>query len=410
MTLSDAVVSSIDALKANAMRSFLTMLGIVIGVAAVIAMMAVGNGAREKVNQQIKALGSNLIQVVPGNVTSGGVRMGMGQSSSLTDDDARVIAADFPAVQVAAAVVRGSGQIVAGGTNWSTGILGVTNDFFEAREWPVAHGRDFTGEEATRGAQVILLGQTVARQLFGEDDPVGQSIRVRNVPFTVIGTMDRKGQTVFGTDQDDIVFVPLLTARQRVVGANRANNRSVNQIMVKVREGENLAAAEAEIRALVRQRHRLQDGVDDDFQIRNLAEISATREQSARTLAMLLAAVAGVSLVVGGIGIMNIMLVSVSERTREIGVRMAVGARPGDILRQFLIEATTLALAGGAIGIALGLGVAKVVADTAGWPLLIQPEVIGIAVVFSAAVGVASGLYPAIRAARLDPVVALRTG
>lgn len=410
MTLSDAVGSSIDALKANALRSFLTMLGIVIGVAAVIAMMAVGNGAREKVNQQIKSLGSNLIQVVPGNVTSGGVRMGSGQSSTLTDEDGRAIAADIPAVQVAASVVRGTGQIVAGGTNWSTGILGVTNEFFEAREWPVINGRDFTGEEASRGGQVILLGQTVARQLFGEENPVGQQIRVRNVPFDVIGVMDKKGQTVFGSDQDDVVFVPLITARQRVVGANRAKTRSVNQITVKVREGENLSAVEAEIKALVRQRHRLQEDAEDDFMIRNLAEISATREQSAKTLAMLLAAVAGVSLIVGGIGIMNIMLVSVTERTREIGVRMAVGARPGDILRQFLIEATTLALTGGAIGIALGLGVAKAVADTAGWPLLIQPEVIVLAVAFSGLVGVASGLYPAVRASRLDPVEALRAG
>ena len=313
-------------------------------------------------------------------------------------------------MQVAASVVRGTGQIVAGGTNWSTGILGVTNEFFEAREWPVVNGRDFTGEEASRGGQVILLGQTVARQLFGEENPVGQQIRVRNVPFDVIGVMDKKGQTVFGTDQDDVVFVPLITARQRVVGANRAKTRSVNQITVKVREGENMSAVEAEIKALVRQRHRLQEDAEDDFMIRNLAEISATREQSARTLAMLLAAVAGVSLIVGGIGIMNIMLVSVTERTREIGVRMAVGARPGDILRQFLIEATTLALTGGAIGIALGLGVAKAVADTAGWPLLIQPEVIVLAVAFSGLVGVASGLYPAVRASRLDPVEALRAG
>jgi len=222
--------------------------------------------------------------------------------------------------------------------------------------------------------------------------------------------MDKKGQTVFGSDQDDVIFLPLMTARQRVIGTNRAKTRSVNQITVKVREGENLALAEAEIRSLLRQRHRLQEGAEDDFQVRNLAEISATREQSARTLAMLLAAVAGVSLVVGGIGIMNIMLVSVTERTREIGVRMAVGARPRDVLVQFLIEATTLAIIGGAVGVALGLGVAKAVADAAGWPLLIAPAVIVLAVVFSGLVGVASGLYPAIRASRLDPVEALRTG
>ena len=410
MKFGDALISSLDALRANALRSFLTMLGIVIGVGAVIAMMAVGGGAREQVNAQIKSLGANLIQVVPGNVTSGGVRLGAGQSSTLTDDDAKAIAAEIPAVQVAAPIVRGSGQIVAGGVNWSTGILGVTNDFFEAREWAISRGREFSPEESARGGQVALIGQTVARQLFGDDDPVGREIRVRNVPFLIVGEVDRKGQTMFGSDQDDVVFVPMLTARQRVMGANRARTASLNQIMVKVREGENLAAAENDIKALVRQRHRLQDGQDDDFQIRNLAEISATREQSARTLAMLLAAVAGVSLVVGGIGIMNIMLVSVTERTREIGVRMAVGARPGDIMGQFLIEATTLALIGGAVGVAIGVGAAKLVADAAGWPLLVDPTVVAAAVAFSGMVGIASGLYPAVRAAHLDPVEALRAG
>lgn len=410
MTLVDAARSSLDALRANALRSLLTMLGIVIGVAAVIAMMAVGGGAREQVNQQIRSLGANLIQVVPGNVTSGGVRMGAGQSSTLTDEDARAIMQDIPSVQVAAPLVRGVVQIVAGGSNWSTSALGVTNEFFEAREWPVETGRDFSGDESVRGGQVALLGQTVARNLFADDNPLGQTIRVRNVPFEVIGVMSKKGQTVFGSDQDDVIFLPLMTARQRVVGTNRAKNRSVNQITVKVREGESLSLAESDIKALLRQRHRLQDGAEDDFQIRNLAEISATREESARTLAMLLAAVAGVSLVVGGIGIMNIMLVSVSERTREIGVRMAVGARPRDVLTQFLIEATTLAVIGGAVGVLLGLGVATFVANKAGWPLLIAPAVVVAAVVFSGLVGIASGLYPAIRAARLDPVEALRAG
>lgn len=406
----DAILASLDALRANALRSILTMLGIVIGVAAVVAMTSVGGGAREQVNQQIKSLGANLIQIVPGNVTSSGVRMGSGQSSMLTDDDGRAVVAEVPSVQVAAPVVRGAAQIVAGGTNWSTGVLGVMSDFFEARDWPVDTGRDFTTDESQRGGQVALMGQTVARQLFGEVDPIGQQIRIKNVPFEVIGVMGKKGQTVFGSDQDDVVFVPLQTARLRVLGANRAKNRSINQITVKVRDGENLAVAESEMRSLLRQRHRLREDADDDFQIRNLAEISATREQSARTLAMLLAAVAGVSLVVGGIGIMNIMLVSVTERTREIGVRMAVGARPMDVLSQFLIEAVSLALIGGALGVVLGFTVAKLVAGTAGWPLLIDPNIVVIAVVFAGFVGIVSGLYPAIRASRLDPVVALRAG
>ncbi len=410
MKLMDALLSALDALRAHAMRSVLTMLGIVIGVAAVIAMVSVGGGAREQVNQQIKSLGANLIQIVPGNVTSSGVRLGSGQSSTLTDDDARSILAEVPSILASAPIVRGTAQVVAGGSNWSTSVMGVNLDFFEAREWPVDTGRGFSPDESIRGGQVALIGQTVARQIFGEDNPLGQQIRVRNVPFDVIGVMAKKGQTVFGQDQDDVLFLPLMTARQRIVGTNRAKNRSVNQIMIKVREGESIAAAENEMRGLLRQRHRLQEGSEDDFQVRNLAEISATREQSARTLALLLAAVAGVSLIVGGIGIMNIMLVSVTERTREIGVRIAVGARPRDVMGQFLIEATTLALIGGAVGVLLGMFAAKFVADAAGWPLLIDPKVIVVAVLFSGLVGIASGLYPAIRAARLDPVEALRAG
>jgi putative ABC transport system permease protein len=292
--------------------------------------------------------------------------------------------------------------------NWASVLFGVDLGWFEAREWDVDSGRIFETEEISRGAQVALIGQTVARTLYGGLDPVGQELRIRNVPFRVVGVMGKKGQSTWGQDQDDVVLVPLNTARQRVLGRNQANARAIGSIYVKVRDGENMSGAEEDVKALLRQRHRLQPGQDDDFSVRNLADIAATREASARTLALLLAAVAGVSLAVGGIGIMNIMLVSVTERTREIGLRLAVGARQRDILRQFLFEATGLAAIGGAVGVLLGVGAAYVISNAAGWPLLIQPESIVLAVAFSGLVGVFFGWYPALRASRLDPIEALR--
>jgi putative ABC transport system permease protein len=384
------------------------MLGIVIGVAAVIAMMAVGGGAREQVVAQIRSLGSNLLVIMPGNVTAGGVRMGSGAASTLTDDDAVAIAAEVGSVQVTAPNMRGSAQIIAGGMNWATSVLGIDLGWFEARDWDVEYGRPFEPEEIARGAQVAIIGQTVARNLYGGLDPVGEELRIRNVPLRIVGVMGRKGQTTWGQDQDDVVFVPLNTARQRVLGRNLANARAVGTIYVKVREGESMSAAEEEIKALLRQRHRVQPGAEDDFSIRNLADIAATREASARTLALLLAAVAGVSLAVGGIGIMNIMLVSVTERTREIGLRLAIGARQWDILRQFLFEAAGLSAIGGAIGVILGVGAAYLISNAAGWPLLVEPMSIVIGVVFSGLVGIFFGWYPALRASRLDPIEALR--
>lgn len=410
MSLLDAFLSSFAAIRAHALRSVLTMLGIVIGVAAVIAMVAVGNGARERVNAQIQALGANLIIIIPGAVTMTGARLATGNAQSLTDADAAALRAEIPAVEASAPVVRGGVQVVAGGANWSTSAVGVDLDYFVARDWALSSGRAFSEEESRRGGQVAILGQTVVRELFGEGaDPVGAQIRVKNVPFDIIGVMAKKGQSMMGSDQDDVILLPLQTARQRVVGTSRAKTRSVNQIMVKVREGEDISAAEEEMRRLLRQRHRILDGRDDDFSIRNLAEIQATREESARTMAMLLLAVAGVSLVVGGIGIMNIMLVSVTERTKEIGLRMAVGARPRDVMGQFLIEATLIALIGGLIGISIGICIAIITANSAGWPLMLDPMVAVIAFLFSGLVGIVSGFYPAFRAARLDPVEALRT-
>ena len=409
MTLIDALISAFDALRLNKLRSALTMLGIVIGVAAVIAMLAVGGGAREQVVAQIKSLGANLLVVVPGNITQTGVRLGSGAASTLTYDDAYAIAREVPSVQVTAPFVRGGAQIIAGGANWATAVFGVDLGWFEAREWEVELGRAFEAEEITRSAQVALIGQTVASTLYGGVDPIGEELRIRNVPFRVIGVMAKKGQSTIGQDQDDVVLVPLITARQRLaLGRNLANIRAVSSIYVKVREGESLADAENDVKALLRQRHKLQPHQEDDFSIRNLAEIAATREASARTLALLLAAVAGVSLAVGGIGIMNIMLVSVTERTREIGLRLAVGARRKDILRQFLIEAAGLSSIGGAVGVLTGSVVAYVIAVFAGWPLQIEPRSVMLAVAFSALVGVFFGWYPAHRASRLDPIQALR--
>jgi putative ABC transport system permease protein len=409
VTLSDSLGSAFEALRAHKLRSILTMLGIVIGVAAVIATVSIGGGAREEVVGRIKSLGANLIIVIPGNVTQGGVRLGTGQSATLNDDDAKAIEKEVAQVQVAAHHRRGGAQVVFGGTNWGTSIFGVENNFFEAREWDIETGRLFSGEESQRGGQVALLGLTVKNQLFGDDDPVGQTIRVKNVPFEIIGVMGRKGQSAQGQDQDDAVFLPLQSARQRVIGSSRAKNRSVGSIMVKVREGEDMTEAEGELKSLLRQRHRLRDGDEDDFTLRNLTDILSTVEASARVLSIGLSAVAAVSLLVGGIGIMNIMLVSVTERTREIGVRMAVGARPKDVMGQFLIEATTLALIGGVAGILLGGALSQVVSRLAGWPLYVDVTAIIMAVVVSGLIGILSGFYPAWRASRLDPVEALRS-
>jgi putative ABC transport system permease protein len=408
MRLTEAFRSALSAIGANALRSLLTMLGIVIGVAAVIAMVAIGSGARNLVDKQIRSLGANLAIVTPGNVTQGGARLGAGAASTLTDEDAAAVKREIDGVTAAAPFVRGNAQAVAGGSNWGTTVYGVDNDYFAAREWDVDTGRAFDPDEIRRGEIVALLGRTVAKNLFGEADPTDQTIRVRNVPFKVIGVMGAKGQSAFGQDQDDVIFVPLDAGRRRVIGRNYAKDRSVGSIFVKFDKEEDIAPGIEQVTALLRQRHRVGGEQEDDFAIRNLTEIAQTASASANTLSMLLAAVAAVSLLVGGIGIMNIMLVSVTERTREIGLRLAVGARPRDILGQFLIEATTLATIGGAIGVALGVGTAQAIASAAGWPALVSPNAIIIAVVFSALVGIFFGFYPAQRAAQLDPIEALR--
>jgi putative ABC transport system permease protein len=399
---------AVRALRVNKLRSALTMLGIVIGVGAVITMVAVGAGAQARVAEQIQSLGSNMIIVLSGSILSGGVRMGSGSQLTITEDDALAIQREIPAVAAAAPTSRGGAQVVYGNLNWATGIQGVTLEFFAAREWDVADGRLFSQEEVEGAGKVALVGLTVAGNLFGDSDPLGQVIRIKNVPFTVIGLLERKGQTTFGQDQDDTVLIPLSTAKRKVLGQSQANARSVGSIAVKVREARAMPEAEQEIRGLLRQRHRLQAFQDDDFNIRNLTEVLQSQEASSRVLTLLLAAIASVSLLVGGIGIMNIMLVSVTERTREIGLRMAVGARGRDILLQFLVEAVTLSLIGGAIGIAMGLAGSYSIAYFAQWRTLVSTEAVFVAFAFAAAVGVFFGFYPARKAAALNPIDALR--
>ncbi|HVQ78149.1 MAG TPA: ABC transporter permease [Candidatus Binatia bacterium] len=396
------------ALRANKLRSILTMLGIIIGVGAVITMIAVGAGAQARVAEQIRSLGSNLIIVLPGSVTSGGVRLGFGTRPSITQDDAAAIAGEIPTVHSTAPTVRGGGQVVYGNTNWSTGIQGTTPSYEEARQWAVTSGRWFDPEDLDSAAKVVLLGQTVAANLFSGTDPIGEVVRVREVPLTVIGVLDRKGQSSWGNDQDDVVLIPITTANTRVLGPTQPLPSSVNVISVRVRDGEDMKLAERQIKDLLRARHRLQPWQDDDFWVRNLSEMLQAEEESSRILTMLLAAIASVSLLVGGIGIMNIMLVSVTERTREIGLRMAVGARSRDILTQFLVEAVTLSLIGGALGIGLGLGGSYAIAYFAQWRTLISSQAVVLAFVFAAGVGIFFGFYPARKAAGLNPIEALR--
>jgi len=397
---------ALRALRTNKMRSFLTMLGIIIGIAAVIAMMAVGSGASYVISQQIASIGSNIILVLPGSTTSGGLRSGTGGAQTLSSDDVKAIMTDCPSVEIAAPTIRSSGLAVYGNMNWSTIIMGTTPELFEIREWPVASGRSIGQQDVDGAAKVCLLGQTVAENLFGSDDPIGKMVRIKKVPFTVIGVLDRKGQSPQGQDQDDAIFVPLRTAQRNLVRSQIPN--TVGAVMVKARSEELLAKAEEEINALLRQRHRITNAKEPDFSTRNLSEILAVAEQSSKAMSLLLGAVASISLIVGGIGIMNIMLVSVTERTREIGIRMAIGARRKDILLQFMTEAVLLTMIGGVIGIILGAGGATFVSKMLEWPTLISTRSVVVAFFFSGAVGIFFGFYPARKAAGLNPIDALR--
>ena len=408
MTYGDCILAALGAIQANVLRSVLTALGIIIGVAAVIVMISVGAGAQKQVDDVIKKLGSNLVIVVPGTTTSGGARGARGSRRTLTEDDAIAIQNEVPTVKVSAPTVRGSGQIIFGNQNWSTVIRGVTPDYGQAREWEIADGRWFSNDEVRSAAKVALIGETVSESLFGNDNPVGQIIRIKRVPFTVIGTLVGKGETPMGNDMDDVVFIPLTTAKKRTLGGRRVSGRLVGVVFVKSNSAEVVDDTIRDMTKLLRLRHKIRPGQPNDFFVRNLSSILEARANSSRVMNLLLAAVASISLIVGGIGIMNIMLVSVTERTREIGLRMAVGAKGRDILLQFLIEAVTLSLIGGVIGIAFGLGGSYIIAMIGNSPAIVQPYSIFLAFGFAAAVGVFFGFYPARKAARLDPIEALR--
>ena len=408
MRLLDALLDALRSIKSNTLRSVLTTLGIIIGVGAVIIMVAVGNGAKAQVTRLIENLGANIMTVMPGSGMGKGARLGAGSLPTLTEDDARAIEIEIPSVMVAGPSVRGRIQVVAGNLNWATLAQGITHGFFTAREWQIDRGRFFEPAEVRSSAKVAMLGKTVVDNLFGGQDPVGQTVRINKVPFSVIGTLRPKGQTGFGTDQDDVVMMPLTTAKKRVLGGRHLGGNIVDLITVKARSADEVSRTEEALKTLLRQRHRILPGQDDDFRVRNLAEMLNTRASSSEALGFLLLAVASISLIVGGIGIMNIMLVSVTERTREIGLRMAVGATAGNILSQFLIESVVLSLIGGLLGAVLGIGGAMGMASMSRWPAIIDPKSVLLSFGFSAAVGIFFGFYPARKASRLDPIDALR--
>ena len=394
---------ALRALGRNKLRAFLTMLGIIIGVGAVIAMVAIGEGAKATIRSQIASLGTNVLVVLPGTLTQGGVRGGTGGVNTLVDGDAKAMMREIPAVAFASPVLRRPEQIVAGNLNWGTLAAGVAPEFQQIRDWQVAEGRFIHEGDIDSAAKVAVIGQTVVTNLFGNDDPLDAVIRIRNIPFRVVGVLAPKGQTSQGTDQDDTVMIPYTTMQKRLLRITYVQSISVSAI-----SAERVPEAQEQIAALLRQRHRIGQDREDDFTIRNLSDIAEAASTSARVMAVLLGSVASISLLVGGIGIMNIMLVSVTERTREIGIRMAVGARGKDIMLQFLVEAVVMAATGGGIGILLGIGSSEVLKLWANWPTLVSPAIVAIAFLFSGAVGVFFGFYPAKKAATLDPIEALR--
>ena len=403
MRIGSTVTVAFRALRRNKLRSALTALGIIIGVGAVIAMVGIGNGAKAQVEAQIASLGENMILVFSGSTTSSGLRTGWGGAGTLKVEDADAIRREVPGVIAVSEEVVTNAQVAAGNQNWFTRVLGQSPDYFDIRQWPLASGTVFTPQDVRSANKVCVIGQTTAAQVFGNEDPVGQTLRIKNVPFTVTGVLVPKGLSAQGPDQDDVVIMPFTSAMKRVSGGT-----TLRTINVQVASAADLVPAQQQITSLLRQRHNIAEGRDDDFTVRNQQEIAETATATTSVMTGLLGAIAGVSLVVGGIGIMNIMLVSVTERTREIGTRLAVGAHGRDILTQFLIEAVTLSSVGGVLGILLGIGASKILSAVKNWPSLISPASIVVAFLFSAAVGVFFGFYPARTASRLDPIDALR--
>jgi putative ABC transport system permease protein len=395
---------ALRALARNKMRSSLTMLGIIIGVAAVIAMVGVGQGAQKQVADQIAAMGSNMLFVSSGTVTRGGTRLGWGATKTLVMDDLHAILREVPTAKEAAPGSQTTAQVVYGNDNWFTRVTGSEPQYFDVRTWPFANGSSFSKSDVDTAANVAVIGETVRKNLFGAVDPIGQTIRIKSLPFRVVGTLAPKGQSAaMGDDQDDTIIIPITTLQKKITGETW-----LRFIMVSAVSKEASFTAQAQIEALLRDRHRIRPGTDDDFFVRNLAELAEAADATQKTLTLLLASTAGVALIVGGIGIMNIMLVSVTERTREIGIRMAIGATDTDVQSQFLTEAVVLSCMGGLVGILFGIGVSTVITNMAGWAVLISPISIIAAVVFSMAVGIFFGFYPARKAARLDPIEALR--
>ena len=395
------------ALLRNKMRSFLTTLGVVIGVGAVIAMVAIGEGAKANVSAQFAAMGTDLLIVTSGSSTQSGARGGSGSAPTITWDDVKAIKTQLRSVRYVAPNLRATAQLVSDEQNWSTSVTGTNDEYFLVRNWSMQKGHGFSQSDVETGNKVVVLGKTVADNLFGLDaEPVGQVVRIKNTPFVVVGVAATKGQSPTGQDYDDGAFIPYSTFQAKVQGG--LSKFMAGALFVGADPAVGTTAAQRDISELLRERHQLRQGADDDFTIRNLAEMASAQEEGTRTMTTLLASIAAVSLLVGGIGIMNIMLVSVTERTREIGVRMAVGAKPRHILAQFLVEALTLSLLGGLLGVVLGTLSARQLADSFGWTMIIRPDVVALAVSFSALVGVVFGLYPAHKASRLDPIQALR--
>ena len=394
---------AIRALTRNKMRSLLTMLGIIIGVGAVIATVGLGQGAQQQVQDQIASMGTNLLYVSAGSVNKGGIRLGGGATKTLVDDDMKAILQEVPTIAEAAPGAGASAQVVSDNQNWYTRVTGTEPQYFDIRNWPFAQGGNFTDDDVTRATNVVVLGATVQQNLFGNANPVGQTVRIGTLPFQVVGTLQPKGQSGLGQDQDDGVYVPITTLQKKITGQDW-----LQYIMASATSQPASYAAQGQITSLLRDRHRIRTGQDDDFSVKNLADVAQLADQSSQVMTLLLASIAGVSLIVGGIGIMNIMLVSVTERTREIGIRIAIGATESDVLRQFLSESVVLSVSGGIAGILFGVAAAITITRVFGWDILISPTAVVAAVLFSMAVGIFFGFYPARKAALLDPIEALR--